>query len=326
MAGRISFRMRNFRVAGTNPTGYCFEMTSQKTLSARAWAELLLLSAIWGASFVSIRIALDEVPFVTSVAHRVFWAMLILWVYVAFRRLPVPKNPRIWLAFLVMGILNNVLPFSLMAWGQLFIESGLTSIFNAATAVWGVLVASIFFSDERLTPNRLVGVVLGLIGVSIAIGIDNLMNFDLRSLAQLAILAGTLSYALAGAWARHSMAGLTPQVSAAGMLTGSTLIMVPAALFIDGIPDFSLMPQTYGAIAYFSIIATAIAYLLYYRVLNMAGSGNLMLCTLLIVPFAIVLGALILGETLEPRAYLGFAILALGLIVLDGRWQRLFKK
>ncbi len=301
-------------------------MATQKTLSTRAWGELLLLSGIWGASFLSIRIALNEVPFVTVVAHRVFWAMLLLWAYVLVRRLDVPRDPRIWGAFLMMGLLNNVLPFSLMAWGQLYIETGLTSIFNAATAIFGVLVAALVFSDERLTPNRLFGVGLGFAGVTIAIGIENLTRFDPRSLAQLAILAGTLSYALAGAWARKTLSGLTPQVAAAGMLTGSSLIMVPAAFLIDGAPDLSLAPQTVLSIGYFSIVATALAYLLYYRVLAMAGSGNLMLCTLLIVPFAITLGALVLDETLAPRAYLGFAILALGLMILDGRVHQKFRK
>ncbi len=299
-------------------------MTPQKSLSARAWSELLLLSAIWGASFLSIRIALDEVPFVTSVAHRVFWASIVLWLYILVAKLPLPRSPRIWGAFLVMGLLNNVIPFSLMAWGQLYIESGLTSIFNAATAVFGVLVAAFVFADERLTLTRLIGVVLGFAGVSIAIGLENLLSFDLRSLAQLAILLGALSYAFAGSWARVTLSGLKPQVAAAGMLTASTLVMIPAALVIDGVPSVDISPKATAAIGYYAVIATAFAYLLYYRVLAMAGSGNLMLCTLLIVPFAIGLGALVLDESLTPRAYVGFAILALGLVVLDGRWRRFF--
>ncbi|MEO0633446.1 MAG: EamA family transporter, partial [Pseudomonadota bacterium] len=110
-------------------------MITQKTLSSRAWAELVLLGTIWGGSFLSIRIALDEVGPLTSVAHRTFWAMLVLWGVVAVLRLPVPRDPRIWAAFLVMGMLNNVIPFSLMAWGQLHVETGLTSILNATTAI-----------------------------------------------------------------------------------------------------------------------------------------------------------------------------------------------
>lgn len=288
-------------------------------MSGAAWGQLILLSLIWGASFLSIRIALDEVPFVTTVAHRVFWAMLVLWAVIIWRGLAVPRSARVWGAFLVMGCLNNVIPFSLMAWGQLHIESGLTSILNAATAISGVLVAALVFADERLTAKKTIGVLFGFFGVAIAIGLENLTRLDLRSLAQLAVIAGTLSYAFAGAWARKTLSALPPQVAAAGMLTGSSLVMVPAAFAIDGPPSFALSPSAYGAIFYFSIIATALAYLLYYRILSLAGSGNLMLCTLLVAPVAIILGAFVLDEALHPRAYLGFAVLALGLIILDGR-------
>ncbi len=294
-------------------------MAPQKTLSGRAWAELLLLALIWGASFLSIRVALDEIGFVTVVAHRVVWAALVLWAVVLWRRLPLPHDPRVWAAFLVMGLLNNVLPFSLMAWGQLHIESGLTAILNAATAIFGVLVAAAVFADERLSMRRALGVSLGFLGVATAIGLDALARLDLRSLAQLAVLAGALSYALAGAWARATLGGLRPQVAAAGMLTASALVMLPAALWLEGLPRFDLAPRTLLAVGYYALAATALAYLLYYRVLAMAGSGNLLVCTLLIAPVAIVLGALVLGEALRPRAFLGFAILAVGLIVMDGR-------
>lgn len=297
-------------------------MTPQKTLSGRAWAELFLLALLWGASFLSIRVALDEIGVFSVVAHRVFWAALVLWAYVLLRGLPVPREPRIWGAFLVMGILNNAIPFTLMAWGQLHIATGLTSILNAATAVFGVVVAAIFFADERLSLRRMIGVCLGFVGVATAIGLDALARFDLRSLAQLAVLAGTLSYALASAWGRARLSGLAPQVAAAGMLTGSSLVMVPAALWLEGAPRLDLSPATVWAVAYYALAATALAYLLYYRVLAMAGSGNLMLCTLLIAPIAILLGALVLGEALRPQAYAGFALLALGLSVLDGRLWR----
>ena len=294
-------------------------MTQSKDISPLAWALLALLGLIWGGSFLSIRIALNEVGFLTSVAHRTGWAMCILWGYVWIRRLPVPLDRRIWVGFLGMGLLNNAIPFSLMAWGQLTIESGLTSILNAATAIFGVLLAAVFFADERLSARKLIGVILGFFGVATAIGLEHLLAFDPRSLAQLAVIGGTLSYAFAGIWARKRLVGLAPEVAAAGMLTGSTLIMLPAAWILEGPITLMIEPITWLAIGYYVIIATAMAYLLYYRILALAGSGNLMLVTLLVPPIAIVLGALFLGETLHPRAYLGFALLALGLVILDGR-------
>lgn len=302
-------------------------MIDQKTLTGRAWAEMMLLAVIWGASFLSIRVALDEITPLISVAHRTTWAMLVLWVVIAIMRIPLPRDPKIWFSFLVMGLLNNVIPFTLMAWGQLYIESGLTSILNAFTAVVGVVIASLFFADERITLRKGIGVVLGFFGVAIAIGLDNFRTLDLRSMAQLAVIGGTVAYAIAGVWARKKLVGMPPQMAAAGMLTGSTVIMLPLVYFIDGPLSFDLQPRTMWAIGYYAIIATAFAYLLYYRVLAMAGSGNLMLVTLLVAPLAITLGAVVLDEKLGANAYFGFVILALGLIILDGRvWKALQRR
>ena len=299
-------------------------MTDQKSLSGRAWPEMLVLALIWGGSFLSIGIALDEISPLMSVAHRVTLAMLVLWVVVAMMRIPLPRNPRIWFAFLVMGLLNNVIPFVWMAWGQLYIESGLTPILNAFTAVVGVVMAALFFSDERLTPRKIIGVVLGFFGVAVAIGLENFKNFDLRSLAQLAVIGGTVAYAVASVWARKNLVRMPPQLAAAGMLTGATVIMLPLVYFVEGLPTFDLKPRTLVAIGYYAVIATAAAYLLYYRVLAMAGSGNLMLVTLLVAPIAITLGAVVLGEKLSANAFVGFVILAVGLIILDGRvWKAL---
>lgn len=295
---------------------------TQASLSSRAWAELLLLALLWGGSFLAIRITLDEIPVLTMVLHRTGWAALALWGVVLALGLPIPRSPRVWAGFLVMGLLNNIIPFGLMGWGQLHIESGLTSILNAATAVFGVLIAAMVFADERLTPRRLIGVSLGFAGVAMAIGLDNLLSLDLRSTAQLAVLLGTVSYGLASAWAKLRLSGLPPLVAAAGMLTASTLMLIPAVLWVDGLPGLTLQAVTWGGIAYMSILATALAYLLYYRVLASAGSGNLMLVTLLIPPVAIVLGALFRDETLNPSAFAGFGLLALGLLILNSNPKR----
>ncbi len=292
---------------------------TERTISNESWGLMALLALLWGASFLSIRIALDEVPPLTAVAHRVGWATLVLWIYVIIRRMPLPRGRRVWISFAGMGLLNNVIPFSLMAWGQLYIPSGLTSIFNAATAIFGVLVAALLLKDENLSARKAIGVAVGFAGVVTAIGIDSLRAFDITSLAQLAVLAGTISYAFAGVWARKRLSGLAPQVAAAGMLTASTLIMLPLAWIIDGPIRLDLQPRTMLAIAYYALGATALAYLLYYRVLALAGSGNLMLVTLMITPIAILLGAVVLGETLSANAYKGFALLTLGLIIIDGR-------
>ena len=226
-----------------------------------------------------------------------------------------------------MGLLNNVIPFGLMAWGQLHIASGLTSILNATTAFFGIIVAALFFRDEPLTLRRLCGVALGISGVVAIIGPSLLSALDLRSLAQLAILAGTLSYALAGVWAKNMLKGLPAPIAAAGMLTASALITLSCAIALVDLPGLAnISLQTIVAIAYMSLIGTAGAYLLYFRVLVQAGSGNLMLVTLLIPPVAALLGALVLDETLSPHAALGFGLIALGLLVIDGRILKVFRR
>jgi len=231
-------------------------------------------------------------------------------------------------ALLVMGLLNNVIPFALMAWAQLYVPGGLVSILNAATALFGVGLAALVFGDERLTLRKGLGVALGFAGVVTVIGIEALRAFSLTSLAQIAVLAGTLSYAWAGIWARARLGGLAPEQAAAGMLTGASLVMLPLALIVEGVPSLHLTAAAWAGIAYSALVATAGAYLLYFRVLAMAGSGNLLLVTLIIPPVAIALGAWVRGEALAAADMLGFAVLAAGLMVLaaprrsGGLWPR----
>lgn len=306
------------RVAGCGAARYRRRMV-QKALTPRATTELALLALLWGGSFLAIRTALDEVGVLTSVAWRVTPAAAALWLWVALRRLPVPRSPRVWVAFLVIGLLNNVLPFVLMAWAQLHIETGLTSILNATTAIFAVVLAAVDFRDERLTLRKAAGVAVGFAGVVAAIGPGALDALDLRSLAQLAVLAGTFSYACAGLWARRMLADIAPEVSAAAMLTGSALVLLPLALLAEGAPPRALSPAVWAGLVYAALAATALAYVLYYRVLAIAGAANLLFVTLMVPPVAIALGALARGEALAPNAFLGLGLLAAGLVLLDGR-------
>ena len=292
---------------------------TEDRIPVRAWIDLVLLALLWGGSFLAIREALDEIGFLTAVAHRVTWASIMLWIIVAVRRLAVPRSLRAWGALFVMGCLNNVIPFTLMAWGQLSIESGLTAILNATSAIWAVLVAALFFADERLTMRRAIGVLIGFLGVSSAIGVQNLASLELRSLAQLAVIGGTISYAFAGCWARARLQDQSPLVAAAGMLTCSSLVMLPLSRAVEGPLVVDLSLSTWAAVAYFALAATAAAYILYYRILAAAGAGNLLLVTLMIPPVAILLGAWARDEALTAGAYLGFALLGAGLLILDGR-------
>lgn len=283
------------------------------------WGLIALLALIWGASFLSIRITLDEIPPFTTTSHRIFWAALALWVVLWVKGERIPANPRLWGIFAVMGVLNNVIPFTFLSWGQQHIEVGLTAIINASTAIWGVLVASLVFPDERLTVQRLIGVFLGFLGVATAIGLEAFASFDLRSLAQLAVIGATLGYAFAGSWGRAMLGGVRPLAASTGMLTMAAVFSVPIGWALEGPPSFALPAQTFVALAYNSLASTAAAYLLYYAILKRAGAGNVLLVTLLVAPVAILLGALVRGEALSGAAFAGFGLLALGLLILDGR-------
>ncbi|MGB0798524.1 MAG: DMT family transporter, partial [Planktomarina sp.] len=282
-----------------------------------------LLALIWGGAFFFGGVAVREVPPLTVTLHRVIWAIPFLYAVVWFKGIKIPRDPRTLGAYLVMGGLNNALPFSLLFWGQTQISSGLSSILNGTTALIGVVVAGLLLKDERLTRAKIIGVLFGLAGVIVIMGPDALRDFNITDLAQIAVLGSSLAYALAGVWAKLNLSNQPPQMNALGMVTGSVIWMIPLVLIIDGVPEMSHRPAVWGALLGLAVICTALAYQLYFSILARAGSANLMLVTLLIPPFAIGLGVLFLDEVLSPSAMIGFALIALGLLIIDGR---LFKR
>jgi drug/metabolite transporter (DMT)-like permease len=297
-------------------------MMQQKTIPLSAWAQMALLALIWGGSFLSIKLAVAETGVLSTVAIRVGGAAAVLWAVLLPMGYRIPREGRVWGALFVMGLLNNALPFTLITWGQQSIPTGLAAILNASTAIFGVLIAALAFRDETLTARKALGVGLGFLGVATAIGLRNFASLDLTSLSQLAVLGASLCYALSGAFARHALGGLPPQVAAAGMLTASAVMMVPFALVREGLPPAHHSAAAWAALGYLAVIATALAYLLFYRIIGRVGAGHASLVTLMVAPVSILLGAWLLGEVLPLRAYLGFALLVAGLVILDGRLLR----
>ena len=286
---------------------------------------LTLLALIWGGSFFLAAVVLKEVPPITVALFRVVGALPALALFVWFKGVSLPRNLKIWSAYLVMGALNNAIPFSLIFWSQTQITSGLTSILNGATGVTGVIVAGLLLHDERLTAHKLIGVVIGFFGVALTIGLDAMRSFDIQSLAPLAVLLAGLSYSLAGVWAKLRLSGQAPEMNALGMIMGSSLLLIPTALWLDGPPSLDLMASTWTALLVLATLCTSVPYLLYFNILKRAGSGNLMLVTLLIPPIAIGLGVIFLKESLQGTALMGFALIALGLTIIDGRFWVLFR-
>lgn len=306
--------------------GLAFTMTSSinTTMGTREWAMLITLSVLWGGSFFFVGVAVTDLPPLTIVTLRVGIAAITLWCIVLVMGLRPPKSLEVWAAFLGMGLLNNVIPFALIVWGQTQIASGLASILNAATPIFTVVVASMLLPDERATPLKIVGVMIGFIGVVMMIGLPAI-DGDNSLLAQVAIIAATLSYAFAGVYGRRFKAmAVNPIITAAGQVTASALVLAPIALAVEGPPDITeINTGTWGAIFGLAVLSTAVAYVLYFKILASAGATNLLLVTLLVPVSAILLGSLLLNETLEVVHFVGMALIALGLSAIDGRlWRR----
>jgi len=288
------------------------------------WTMFIILSILWGGSFFFVGVAVTDLPPLTIVTLRVGLAAIALWGIALFMGLRPPKSTGVWGAFLGMGLLNNAIPFVLIVWGQTQIASGLASILNATTPFFTVVVAGMLLPDERVTPLKFVGVAIGFIGVVVMIGLPAIGEGD-STLAQVAVIAAALSYAFAGAYGRRFKAmAVNPIVTAAGQVTASALVMTPIALTVDGPLDIAGPSlATWAAIVGLAILSTAVAYVLYFKILESAGATNLLLVTLLIPVSAILLGSLFLNETLEVVHFAGMALIALGLSAIDGRlWKR----
>jgi drug/metabolite transporter (DMT)-like permease len=298
------------------------ETMTTKLMGSREWGLLLLLSVLWGGSFFFSKVALAELPPLTVVLARVALAALALWPVVLLSRQPVPRSPGLLGRFAVMGLLNNLIPFSLIFAGQTQIASGLAAILNATTPLWTVLLAHWLTQDERLTPNRLGGVLVGLLGVVVLLGPELLGGLGVQLLAQLAVLGAAFSYACAGIFGKD-FRGVPPLVTAAGQVTATAVILTPIVLLIDR-PWQLATPGalTWAALAGLALLSTALAYVIYFRLLASAGATNLLLVTFLIPVSALLLGTLILGERITAGDFAGMACIGLGLALIDGRLPR----
>ena len=299
---------------------------TNRPMTAREWGMLLTLSLVWGGSFFFNEIAVRQLPVFTVVVCRVALAAVILLAVLRLTGQRLPRSGKVWAAFLGMGMLNNVIPFSLIVAGQQSVASGVASILNAATPLFGVIFAHLLTQDEKLTPLKLAGVIVGFLGVAVMIGPDAISGLGGNLAAQMMILAGAASYAFAGIFGRRFKAmGVLPMATATGQVIASSIILLPLVLVIDR--PWTLPAPGWDAIAALigvAAISTAFAYFLYFRILASAGATNLLLVTFLIPISAILLGTAFLSEALLPRQIAGMALIGLGLSLIDGRlWRRL---
>ena len=295
-------------------------------MDAFDWVMLITLATVWGGSFLFNAILVAELPVITIVAIRVTVAALALWGFVRVTGRKIPTAPKVWGALLILGVLNNAIPFSLIVQGQTQITTGLASILNATTPLFTILVAGFFLTDERFSVLRVLGVVVGFSGVILMVGPEALGGLGADFWAQLCALGAALSYGFASVFGRRFRElKVDPVMVATGQVTMSSLVLWPMALWIDGPQDilglsFNAAASMFGL----AVLCTSFAYILYFRILERAGATNISLVTFLVPISAIILGVLVLGESIFIKEIIGMTLIGLGLAIIDGRlFQRL---
>jgi drug/metabolite transporter (DMT)-like permease len=292
---------------------------SKKTMGLTEWVLLIFLSLLWGGSFFFGMVALGELRPFTIVLGRVGIAAAALNLVVVATGQRMPSSIKLWGAFLIMGALNNLIPFSLIFWGETRISSGLASILNATTPLWTILLAHLFTRDERLSVYKVGGVLLGLIGVAIMVGGDLFQGQGANVVAQLAVVGATVSYAFAGIFGKR-FKGISPLVTAAGQVTCTAILAAPIALIVDrpwNLP--APHAKTIAAILGIALLSTAVAYIIYFRLLSSAGASNVLLVTFLIPVSALILSIVVLHEKIEVGQFVGMGLIGCGLAFIDGR-------
>ena len=290
-------------------------------MDAFDWVMLITLATVWGGSFLFNAILVAELPVLTIVAIRVTVAALALWGFMYATGRKIPTSLHVWGALLILGVLNNAIPFSLIVQGQTQITSGLASILNATTPLFTIVVAGIFLMDERFSVLRVLGVIVGFSGVILMVGADALGGLGADFWAQLCALGAAFSYGFASVFGRRFRElRVDPVMVATGQVTMSSLVLWPIALWIDGPQDIANMSLN-AALSMFglAVLCTSFAYILYFRILERAGATNISLVTFLVPISAIILGVLVLGEQIYIKEIIGMTLIGVGLVIIDGR-------
>jgi len=289
-------------------------------MNNKTWLLVILLGFIWGSSFLFTEILLNYINPVLIVFFRVSLASIILIIYVLFfTNLKFNLSKEILLTFFTMGLLNNVIPFLLIAYAQETITGGLASILNANTSFFTIFLASLFLKNEKLTSYRLLGILIGIIGVVVIVGLENLSEFKNFNFGIVLMLFSCLSYSFAGIFAKTKLTNIHPTISATGMLSMSTIILFPFIIVYNGNELININSTVLYYSCMFAFICTVLAYFLYFKILETNGAGNLLICTIIIPPSSILLNAFFINEIIKIHELIGLIIITLGLIILDGR-------
>ena len=294
---------------------------AQQHIDTRAWMLLALLSLIWGGSFFFVGVAVQELPALLIVLARVGVAALILIPIHLATQGPLPRDAKTWIACAGMSILNNVLPFTAIAWGQHSMESGLAAIINATSPMFAALFMALF-GLEGLTWRKGVALVLGLIGVVVLKGGFS-TDFSAQTQAILAVTFASACYGLSAVWAKRRVIGIAPMTTATCQLISSSCIMaVLASIFSTPALYGQTHWQTWAALLGLAALSTSLAYLIFFRLTNTAGPSFTILVTMIIPVSAVLLGVAFLHEKVSANEVLGAVLIILALVIIDGRALR----
>lgn len=291
-------------------------------MNNKNWTLVFLLGFLWGASFLFVEILLNYISPFMIVYLRVSLASLILILYLILSKIKFQFSFLLVFNFFIMGMLNNVFPFLLITYGQQTVSGGLASILNANTSFLTILLASLILKNEPLTKSRIIGVLIGVIGVIIVVGYGNIYDLFDKGSGKFLILLSGLSYAFAAIFAKVRLQNIQPEVAATGMLTMSTLILSPFIFLFYGneVLSLNIIAMSYSLL--FAVICSVLAYFIYFKILLSTGAGNLLICTIIIPPSAILLNAILIGESITLNELIGLVIITFGLLILDGRLKK----
>ncbi|HVT55594.1 MAG TPA: EamA family transporter [Xanthobacteraceae bacterium] len=289
-------------------------MATENSVAKELWL-LLALSALWGASFTFIKIGIETIPPLTLIAARTLIAAAFLFTVMKWRGLSLPKDGANWRRFLVQTCLNSVIPFTLIAWGELTTDAALATILCSTSPIFTFLFTAAITRHEPVTMRKLFGVAAGLGGICLILGMQSLEGLGRELWAQLAIVAATVCYAGAAIFGKN-FKGLDPIMPATGSLICGTVILIPIGLFFDRPWTLSPSAASLAALLGLSVLSTALGFLIYFRLLHTLGSVGTTAQAYLRVPIGVALGVFFLGESLAPTAWIGLVCVIAGVAAM----------
>jgi drug/metabolite transporter (DMT)-like permease len=275
-------------------------------MGARDLGALLLLGALWGASYMFIRVAVPALGPFALMGMRVALAASVLALYAAVLARSMPKLRSRWKEFLIVGATNSAIPFTLIAAAEIELTASLAAILNSTTALFAAVVAAVWIG-EALTIKKVIGLVMGLVGVAVLVGWDPIPLSSIVLLSVAAMLAASLSYAVGGVYVKRTFAGVPPLAMAIGQQTGAAFLLLPLAA-VSLPAEVPPLPAALSALA-LTLLSTAVAYLLYFRLIENVGPTKTLTVTFLIPVFGLLFGVLLLGEPVGVGTLVGFGII-----------------